>query len=92
MYAIDEKVTEHNIQFVAANDWIADIGSFHTGKPSGFFIEAVEPSEIIQIEQQDLYCLYINIPKLDRNAPLPTIFLSVVKLPGVSLSGYCFIV
>ncbi len=35
-------------------------------KPSKLFIEAIEPSETIQIEQQDLYFLYINIPKLDR--------------------------
>lgn len=66
MYGVDDKGTEHNIQFAAENEWIADIGSFHSGKPSGFCIEAIEPSEIIQIEQQDLYFLYTNIPKLDR--------------------------
>ncbi|HOY06389.1 MAG TPA: Crp/Fnr family transcriptional regulator [Saprospiraceae bacterium] len=66
MYAVDDRGMEHNIQFAAENDWIADIGSFHSKKPGGFFIEAVESSEIIQIEQQDLYFLYINIPKLDR--------------------------
>jgi CRP-like cAMP-binding protein len=66
MYAVDDRGSEHNVQFAAEGDWIADIGSFHSGKPSGLFIEAVEPSEIIQIEQQDLYFLYINIPKLDR--------------------------
>lgn len=66
MYGVDSKGTEHNIQFAAENDWIADIGSFHSRKPSQLFIEAVEPSDIIQIEQQDLYFLYTNIPKLDR--------------------------
>lgn len=66
MYGVDNRGTEHNIQFAAENDWIADIGSFHSKKPSQLFIEAVEPSEIIQIEQQDLYFLYTNIPKLDR--------------------------
>lgn len=66
MYGVDDRGTEHNIQFAAEDDWIADIGSFHSKKPSRLFIEAVEPSEIIQIEQQDLYFLYINIPKLDR--------------------------
>ena len=66
MYGVDDRGIEHNIQFAAENDWIADIGSFHSKKPSRLFIEAVEPSEIIQIEQQDLYFLYINIPKLDR--------------------------
>lgn len=66
MYGVDDKGYEHNIQFAAEGDWIADIGSFHSQKPSQLFIEALEPSEIIQIEQQDLYFLYINIPKLDR--------------------------
>ena len=66
MYGVDEKGSEHNIQFAAEGDWISDIGSFHSGKASQSFIEALEPAEIIQIEQQDLYFLYINIPKLDR--------------------------
>ena len=66
MYGVDNKGTEHNIQFAAENDWIADIGSFHSGKPSQLFIEAIEPSVIVQIEKEDLYFLYINIPKLDR--------------------------
>ena len=65
MYAVDEKGNEHNLQFAAENDWIADIGSFHSEKPSKLFIEAIEPSVILQIEQQDLYFLYINIPKLN---------------------------
>jgi CRP/FNR family transcriptional regulator, anaerobic regulatory protein len=66
MYGVDSKGSEHNIQFVAENDWIADIGSFHAEKPSKLFIEAIESSVILQIEQQDLYFLYKSIPKLDR--------------------------
>ena len=66
MYGVDEKGVEHNIQFAAENDWIADIGSFHSDKPSKLFIEALEPSALLQIEKQDLYFLYRSIPKLDR--------------------------
>lgn len=71
LFSVDAKGVEHNIQFAAENDrpaarWIADISSFHSGKPSRLFIEAIEPSIVLQIEQQDLYFLYINIPKLDR--------------------------
>lgn len=66
MYGVDRKGAEHNLQFAAENDWIADIGSFHDNKPSKLFIEAIEPSVILQIEQQDLYFLYKSIPKLDR--------------------------
>ncbi|AYQ33129.1 Crp/Fnr family transcriptional regulator [Runella sp. SP2] len=66
MYGVDDRGNEHNIQFAAENDWIMDIGSFHSKKPSQLFIEAVEPSVVLQIEQQDLYFLYLNVPKLDR--------------------------
>lgn len=66
MYGIDDKGFEHNIQFAAEGDWIANLGSFHSKKPNQLFIEALEPSEIIQIEQKDLYFFYLNILKLDR--------------------------
>lgn len=66
MYAMDQNGTEHNLQFAAENEWIADIGSFYSDKPSKLFIEAVEPSTIIQIEKQDLYFLFRAIPKLNR--------------------------
>lgn len=66
MYGVDERGYEHNIQFACENDWIMDIGSFHTKKPSKLFIESIEPSVVLQIEQKDLYFLYLNIPKLDR--------------------------
>jgi CRP-like cAMP-binding protein len=65
MYAIDEKGNQHNLQFAAENDWIADIGSFHSQKPSKLYIEAIESSVILQIEQQDLYFLYLKITKLN---------------------------
>ena len=64
LYGVDDKGYQHNIQFAAESDWIADIGSFYAKKPSKLYIEAIEPSTILQIEQQDLYFLYSNIPKL----------------------------
>lgn len=86
MFAIDAKGTEHNIHFAADNNlpaarWIADIGSLHSGKPSKLFIEAIEPSVIIQIEKDDLYFLYTNIPKLDR------IFKVIVETNYVELQN-----
>jgi CRP-like cAMP-binding protein len=67
MYGIDEKGSEHNLRFAAENDWIADLGSFYSEKPTKLFIEAIEPSKILQIEKQDLLYLFINVPKFDRN-------------------------
>lgn len=66
MYGIDEKGTEYNLKFAAENDWIADLGSFYSEKPSKLFIEAIEPSTILQIEKQDLLYLFTNVPKFDR--------------------------
>lgn len=63
MYGIDDKGYEHTIQFAAESDWIADIGSFYSKKTSKLYIEAIEPSTILQIEQQDLYALFTKIPK-----------------------------
>ena len=67
MYGVDEKGNEHNISFADENDWIADLGSFYSEKPSKLFIEAIELSTILQIEKQDLLYLFINAPKFDRN-------------------------
>jgi len=67
MYSIDEKGSEHNISFAVENEWIADLGSFYSEKPSKLFIEAIEPSLILQIEKQDLLYLFVNVPKFDRN-------------------------
>lgn len=66
LFGVDAKGTEHNLQFAAEGDWIADLGSFHSGKPSRLFIETIEPSAVLQIEKQDLYFLYTHLPKLDR--------------------------
>ncbi len=66
MYGVDDKGYEHNLQFAAEGDWIADSSSFHTRTPSRLNIQAIEDSRILQVEQEDLYHLYIQIPKLDR--------------------------
>jgi len=67
MYAIDSDFKEHNLQFAVENDWIVDFQSFYTEKPSKLYIEAVEPSLVLQISHEDLLYLYINYPKFDRN-------------------------
>lgn len=67
MYAVDKNGYEHNLQFVAENDWIADISSLHKVRPSQLYIEAIEPSSILQIARKDLWYLYSHYPKFDRN-------------------------
>lgn len=67
MYKVDEKGHEHNLQFAIENEWITDIGSFHTQKPSELYIEALEKSTLLQISHADLIHLYINYAVFDRN-------------------------
>ena len=66
-YGIDSSGTEHNLVFTVEDDWITDIDSLHNERPSRLFIEAVEPSVILQISKGDLWFLYTNYPKFDRN-------------------------
>jgi len=67
MYAVDQNGKEHNLQFAAEGDWTADLASFYSEKPTGVYIEAIEPSAILQIKHEDLLNLYINFHKFDRN-------------------------
>ncbi|MEL7530968.1 MAG: Crp/Fnr family transcriptional regulator [Bacteroidota bacterium] len=67
MYGVDEKGGEHNILFAAENDWITDIGSFHSDKPTRLYIEAMEPAQIVQIHKPDLLYFYRYHPTFDRN-------------------------
>jgi CRP/FNR family transcriptional regulator, anaerobic regulatory protein len=67
MYAVDKNGKEHNIQFAAENDWITDLSSFYSEKPSQLDIEAVEPTVVLQIKHDDLLNLYTQYHKFDRN-------------------------
>jgi CRP-like cAMP-binding protein len=67
MYGMDKSGKEHNLLFAAEDDWIADLDSLHKEKPSKLFIEAIEPCTILQISKGDLWYLYTNYPKFDRN-------------------------
>lgn len=67
MYGVDAKGKEHNLQFAAENDWIVDFASLYREKPSKLYIEAIEPSLILQIYRQDLYFLYENHAIFNKN-------------------------
>lgn len=66
MYGVDKSGTEHNLLFAAEDDWISDLASLHKERPSHVFIEAIEPSTILQISKGDLWYLYTNHPKFNR--------------------------
>ena len=66
MYKIDDTGGTHLLQFAAENNWITDLGSFHSEEPSTLAIDALEDSVVLQINQKDLISLYLSAPKFDR--------------------------
>lgn len=66
-FQADDKGGEHNLQFIAEDDWIMEIDSFYNDKPSRIYIEAMEPSVILQINKPSLFHLFTTNYKFDRN-------------------------
>jgi CRP-like cAMP-binding protein len=65
-YYVDENGFEHNVQFAVEDWWIGDMASFLTKKPGSLFIEALEDSDVLQLDYPSMEELYIKIPKLER--------------------------
>ena len=65
-YTIDNTGDEHIAMFAMEDWWISDLYSFLTQKESAQNIDALEDSEILQIEKTDLEKLYLQVPKFDR--------------------------
>lgn len=66
MYKVDASAKEHNLHFAVENQWITDIGSFHSEQPSQLYIEAIEPSEVFQISKPDLLYFYEHSIRINR--------------------------
>ena len=65
-YGVDDAGKEHNLQFAAENDWVVDLSSFYSGKPSRLFIETLEPAHLLLIEKNDVIELYKHHAKFVR--------------------------
>jgi len=62
----DANGVEHNIQFSVEDWWISDMASFLSQKPALLTVEALEDSEVMQIDSKGIEELYNRIPKLER--------------------------
>jgi CRP-like cAMP-binding protein len=65
-YFVDENDTEHIVMFGIESSWIEDGLSLSTGLPSTINIDALEDSEIFQIDKASLEELYKRIPAFER--------------------------
>jgi CRP-like cAMP-binding protein len=66
LYFMSNKDTEQITQFGIENWWITDYDSLDTQKPSHFYIQAVEDSEILVLEQRLQEELFKDVPAFER--------------------------
>jgi CRP-like cAMP-binding protein len=65
-FTVDEKGTEHVVQFAIEGWWIGDMYSFLANEPATYTIEALEDSEVLLIDNPSIEKLYVEIPKFER--------------------------
>lgn len=65
-FIIDEKGSEHILQFSLEGWWVADLSSFLTGEPSKYNIEALEDCELLLIAKPSWNLLLEKIPAFER--------------------------
>jgi CRP-like cAMP-binding protein len=65
-YSVDEKGSEHIMQFAFEGWWIADQLSFLTGEPSLYNIDALEDCELLLLSKRSEDELLEKIPKFER--------------------------
>ncbi|HEY0742338.1 MAG TPA: Crp/Fnr family transcriptional regulator [Chryseosolibacter sp.] len=64
-YFVDPDGNSHIIQFAVEDWWISDMDSLMNGTPATFNIDAVEDTEVLQIERTDFNTLFERIPKFN---------------------------
>src|SRR6478736_9275893 len=66
LFFINEKGVEQTIQFALENWWLADYTSFSSQKPSEFYIQAVEKSEILALDFLSQEEMLHRFPQMER--------------------------
>ena len=66
LFFINEKGVEQTIQFALENWWLADYASFSSQKPSEFYIQAVEKTEVLALDFLAQEKLLQHFPHMER--------------------------
>jgi CRP/FNR family transcriptional regulator len=66
MYFINKKGVEQITQFALDGWWLSDYQSFMNKTPSDYYIQTIEESTIVSIDNQNLDKLLIELPQLER--------------------------
>ena len=62
-YIIGDNEKETIIQFALEDWWIGDLESFHYEKPSIFYIQALEDSELMLLSRENFLRVCVELPK-----------------------------
>lgn len=65
-YTVDEKGSEHILQFAFEGWWIGDAYSMLTGEPSPYNIDALEDCELLLLSKSAENSLLDSVPKMER--------------------------
>ena len=65
-FTIDERGSEHILQFASEGWWMADLSSYLTNEPSIFNMEALEDAELLLIDKASWDLAMERVPKLER--------------------------
>ena len=66
LYSVDEKGSEHVMQFAFEGWWIGDQFSFLTGEPSVYNIDALEDCELLLLSKKAEDEMMAKVPKMER--------------------------
>jgi len=65
-FTVDEKGSEHILQFAMEGWWLADLYSFLTNEPSPYHMDAIEESELLMIDRESWDNLLERVPAMER--------------------------
>lgn len=66
MFFVNNKMSEQITQFALESWWISDFFSFIDNKPSEYFIQTVEKSEIVSIDARSFEMMLKELPQMER--------------------------
>lgn len=66
MFFVNEKGVEQTTQFAIENWWLSDYASFSTRKPSEFYIQSVERSELMVLSHEAQSEMLAKFPGMER--------------------------
>jgi CRP-like cAMP-binding protein len=61
-YVIDNKGKEHIVQFAPETWWLGDTDSIRTGKPTIYFVDAIEDSDILMLDAPSHLKIIEHVP------------------------------